>query len=793
MDNKKDIVPSDQILPQKVFIIPLDHKPVFPGMLQPILIRDKEDMEAVEIALKGDGFIGLLLIKNNKANEKDEYVLSQEDFYKVGTLTKIIKKINLPDGGINVFINTIKRFKVKKFLTFKPYLTCAITYKDDINADTIEVKALTRALISEMKEVSEDNPLFTEEIKLNMINIDSPGKIADFITSILNVNRKDQQDILECFDIQKRMENVLVHLKKEKELIGIQKKIQKQIDEKITKQQRQFYLREELKEIKKELGMDVDDKSRDYRIFKEKIDSFELSGEVKEKVEEELEKFRLMDPHSSEYFVTRNYLETIVTLPWNSSTKENLNLKQCIKILNKDHYGMEDVKDRIIEFIAVRNLKKGAKGSMVCLVGPPGVGKTSIGKSVAKALNRPFFRFSLGGMRDEAEIKGHRRTYVGAMPGKILQALKIVKHNNPVIMLDEIDKLGQSYQGDPSSALLEVLDPEQNIAFRDHYLDLPFDISNVLFMTTANTLDTIPSPLLNRMEVIRLSGYIEEEKLEIAKRYLIPKSIKKHGLEKNKIRYRKTALMKIAREYAREAGLRNFEKNLDKVHRKIARIVVENEKKDEVIEILKDNLDQYLGKPIFTEETTNKIKKPGIAIGLAWTALGGATLNIETIAIKTKGSLKLTGKLGSVMQESATIALSYVKGVTQKIKPDNKFFETNEIHLHVPAGATPKDGPSAGITMASSLLSLFLKKKIKNKLAMTGELSLIGNVLPVGGLKEKVIAAKRNRITEVIHPAHNQKDIDEIPDYIKAGIKFHPVNTMEQVIDLIFANPENKK
>ncbi len=774
------VIPADKILPNKLNIIALMGKPIFPGIFTPLVLPAGKDVEIIEKAIEGDSYIGLLLTKDENTENP-----SADDLYRVGTVAKIVKKINLPDGGVNIFISTQKRFNVKKFLHKEYPIVAAVEYMEDENFTSDEVKALTRALLSEMKQISENNPLFSEEMRLNMVNIDHPGKIADFITSILNIERKAQQELLETTDVRERLEKVLVHIKKEHELLKIQKRIQKEINEKISKSQREYFLKEELKAIKKELGMEVDAKTSEYNRFRKAIDKLHLEGEVKEQVEQELEKFSLMDPNSSEFVVTRNYLETIISLPWETPPTEDIDMDRAKKILNKDHYGMEDVKERILEYLAVRKIKGDTKGSILCLVGPPGVGKTSVGRSIARALNRKFFRFSVGGMRDEAEIKGHRRTYVGAMPGKILQGLKIVKTKNPVFMLDEIDKLGNSFQGDPSSALLEVLDPEQNVEFRDHYLDLPFDISHVLFITTANTLDTIPTPLLDRMEVIRLSGYIDQEKVTIAKKYLIPKSLERNGLNKKDVQYERKTLLVIAGKYAREAGLRDYEKALDKIHRKIAKKRVLNEIILPV-KIIPEDLEEYLGKPIYYEDEFNKVTRPGMAIGLAWTPLGGAILTIEAISNPGKEGLKLTGQMGDVMQESANIAYTYVRHIAGSFGVTREYFENNQIHLHIPAGATPKDGPSAGITMASTLLSLAIDKKIKRGLAMTGELSLIGRVLPIGGLKEKVIAAKRNKIREIILPEKNRKDLEEIPDYIKRGMKFHLVSDMKEVIDIIF-------
>ncbi len=775
-----NIVPADQILPVRLFVIPIYGKPIFPGIFTPLMLPSAADADTVEKAMAADSFIGLVLTKVDDVQNP-----SADDLHPVGTAAKIVRRINLPDGGVNVFISTVKRFRIKRVLQATAPISVVPQYVEDENFDSPEVKALTRALISEMKQVSENNNLFSEEMRLSMVNIDNPGKIADFITSILNLDRAEQQKILEMKDVEERMEYVLIFIKKEQELLKIQKKIQEQLNEKISKSQREYFLKEELKAIKGELGMVVDAKTSEYQRFKDAVEKLKLEGEVKEQVEQELEKFSLMDANSPEFTVTRNYLETIIGLPWNEESHESIDIAKALAILNEDHYGLEDVKERIIEYLAVRKLKQDTKGSIVCLVVPPGVGKTSVGKSVARALGRKFFRFSVGGMRDEAEIKGHRRTYIGAMPGKIIQGLKIVKTRNPVYMIDEIDKLGASYQGDPSSAPLEVLDPEQNIAFRDHYLDLPFDVSHILFITTANTLDSIPSPLLDRMEVIRLSGYIDREKIAIAKKYLIPRSLERAGLEKGSVKYDAAALGAIADGYAREAGLRNFEKALDKIHRKIVRKSLAGELKLPIA-LGKEQLADYLGKPVFLDDEMAEITKPGMATGLAWTTLGGAVLTIEAIANEGKEGFKLTGKLGEVMQESASIAYSYVRHMSREKGAGPEFWEKHLIHLHVPAGATPKDGPSAGITLASALLSLATGKKLKKALAMTGELSLVGRVLPIGGLKEKVIAARRNRIKQVVFPAANQRDLDEIPAHVKEGITFYPVSTMEEVIDKVF-------
>ncbi|MBP5601240.1 MAG: endopeptidase La [Treponema sp.] len=822
--NSGSIIPTENMLPDRLLIIPLQSRPIFPGIFTPLMINAPEDVKVVEKAYEEGGFIGIVMLKN------DTETPGASDMYKVGTAARILKKVNLPDGGINIFISTVKRFKIRKVLHSAAPVAVAVEYLEEEEADTFEVKALTRALLSEMKEVSENNPLFSEEMRLNMVNIDNPGKIADFIASILNVDRVEQQKILETLNVRARMEQVLIFIKKEQELLRVQKKIQRELNDRVEKNQREYFLREEMKSIQEELGETIGGDATDYQKFKKAIEELKLQGEVLETANNELEKLRMMEPGSSEYMVTRNYLDLICKLPWDtegSSKMDNFSLVEAQKILERDHFGLDDVKKRIIEYLAVRKMKNDSKGSILLLVGPPGVGKTSVGRSIAAAMKKPFFRFSVGGMRDEAEIKGHRRTYIGAMPGKIIQGLKITKSASPVFMIDEVDKMGASHNGDPASALLEVLDPEQNVSFRDDYLDLPFDVSNVFFILTANTLDSIPSPLLDRAEIIQLSGYIDQEKVEIAKKYLIPKNLEKNGLKKGQVKYTKSALITIAEEYAREAGVRHFEKCLDKIHRKIVTEVVqsfnvsssgglrqaqapqETNKKSQSkgyeeslgflsfdklrnrnsgpITIDSSDLAKYLGKPDFDESQIKTAKVPGTAIGLAWTSMGGDTLLLEAVSFAGKGSLVLTGQMGDVMKESSQIAFNWARryAVEKGIKKA-EWFDDNIVHLHIPEGATPKDGPSAGITMATTFVSLFTGKKIKPHLAMTGELSLTGQVLPIGGLREKTVAAKRNKIKTIIIPKANERDLEEIPAYVKEGLKFIPVTDVLEVIEKAF-------
>ncbi len=774
---EQELMPIEQTLPRNLFVLPLAGNPIFPGLFTPLSIESKEDVDIVNQAMSHGGDLGLLLMKDES---KVEY--EGDNLYRVGTVAKIVKRIKLPDGGLSIFISTIKRFQVKDFHTSGTYVIAEVDYLDDIEDNPTELKAWTRQLILETKKLSKGNPLFTEEMRLNMVNIDHAGKMTDFIASIINIDRRQQQRILETLNVRRRIERVLVFIKKEQEVLAMQKQIQKRVNAKLEKNQREYFLREELRHIQQELGLTSDPRTTVFNKLKKDLDALGLEGEVAEAVQNELDKFQMLDPNSPDYSITRTYLETIAALPWEDPKPEDFSLASAKKVLDADHYGLKDVKDRILEYLAVRKKKGDTKGSIICLVGPPGVGKTSVGQSVARSLKKEYFRFSVGGMRDEAEIKGHRRTYIGAMPGKIIQGLKTVKSKNPVFLIDEIDKMGISYQGDPASALLEVLDPEQNTGFRDHYLDLPFDISQILFIVTANNLDTIPRPLLDRMEVIHIAGYTAKEKLAIGRKYLVPKSLKKHGLNRKEVSYTSAILHEIAESYAREAGVRNYEKSLDRIHRKVAREILETEDIKLPIRINRSKMVEYLGQPIFREDEILRADKPGMAVGLAWTSLGGDTLIIEAVNYPGKGELKLTGKLGEVMQESANIALTHLKSIAKKYKIEQKWFDTNNIHLHVPEGATPKDGPSAGITMATALYSLATDQIPNKNLAMTGELDLVGKVMPIGGLKEKVLAARRNKIDTILVPKFNQRDLDELDEEVKNGITFHLVSTFDEVL-----------
>lgn len=786
-DQQNPLISLEVGMPSVLTILPVFKNPIFPGIIVPIVVRNESNYPELDKKLKVNNFIGLLLVKGKEENLTKE--IAPSDFYLVGTVAKIVKRINLPDGNINLLVNCLSRFKVSQYVTEQAPIKAVVQYIEEKNLESdLEIRVLVKTITQQLEYLGKNNPLFTEQVKVTIDNAENSARIADFVASILgDVEKEKQQEILEAFEIRERLEKVAILLEERINMMKIQEKILKNINKKIEKQQREFFLKEQMKAIKKELGLETNQKSKDLLKLKKKYELLELEGEAKEVIENELEKLAALEPHSPEYSLTYNYLETVISLPWNHFIKENHDLNKAKKTLESSHYGLKDVNERILEFLAVKKLKPDAKGSMICLVGPPGVGKTSLGKAIAQTLNRPFFRFSVGGMKDEAEIKGHRRTYIGAMPGKLIQGLKIVKAKNPVFMIDEIDKIGNSYQGDPASALLEVLDPEQNIDFRDHYIDLPFDLSHVLFITTANTLDTIPSALMDRMEIIRLSGYIAQEKYEIGKKFILEKQRNRHGLKKEDLNLTKKAFLYIADKYSREAGVRNFERQIERICRKTAykKAMGENFIKMVNIKHLKD----ILGPEIFSEDEKKRIKRCGVAIGLAWTSLGGDTLFIESLAVKSKkGGLKITGKLGEVMQESANIAYSYTrnKALELKMDIDEEFFENQTLHLHVPQGAIPKDGPSAGITMASSLFSLITKQKIKEDLAMTGELTLTGSVLPVGGIKEKVIAAHRAKIKTIILPKENQRDLENIPEKIKKDLTFYCVSTMDEVLKLIF-------
>ncbi len=772
---ENSIIPLDSILPPELFLVPIKSRPVFPGIITPLIVPSGKFAKAVEESVKGNSFLGLVLLKDEE-NEKE----TSENIYQFGVVAKILKKVNLPDNAVNILVNTIRRFKIDSFVNKDP-LVAKVSYpEEEPGAPKNITKAMMRILLVMTRELAQNNPLFTEEMKLTMLNVNEPGKMADFVCSILNLEKEEYQSVIESNILKTRIEKVLLFLKKEIELVSIQREISDQIQDKIDKQQRQFFLREQLKAIQNELGIKDDKFEKKYEKFLERLKNLNADPEVIEEVTRELDKFSYADPNTGDYNVIRNYLDILESLPWEPAPVREIDLEKAKKTLDKDHYKLEDVKDRILEFLAVKKLKNDEKGTILLLVGPPGVGKTSIARSIAEAMGRKFFRFSVGGMRDEAEIKGHRRTYIGSMPGKIISALRITKERDCVILLDEIDKLSIGIQGDPASALLEVLDPEQNKNFRDHYLDLPFDISNVFFIATANTLDSISRILLDRMEIINLSGYITDEKVQIFQKYLWKKVLYKNGITPYGIEFDKKAIVALIDSYSRESGVRGLEKVTDKLVRKIAIKIVRKESFPKII--LEKDLETFLGVPKFTNERMVRTSVPGTALGLAWTSVGGATLLIEALFVKGKGGILLTGMIGKTMEESSNIALSYIKNFLYK----EDLFNNRMIHLHVPDGATPKDGPSAGITMASAILSLALNTKVKSGFGMTGELTLTGEVLAIGGLREKIVAAKRVGIHKIIYPKDNLQHLEEIPDYVKKGMYFFPVSRYEEVALLLF-------
>ncbi len=762
------VVLAGEVLPTSLPIMPIRPRPLFPGIHIPLAVRE-DQLSVVEWALESAGqTLGLVLVRDVEGED------SAKNLYRVGVAGKILKAIKEDQGSAHVLISCLERFTIQEVGDTPQGLLARVKYHHATElSPNQELKAYAMAIISTLRELTSLNPLHSEAIRLflSRSSLNDPGKLADFAASLTTADGKELQGILEALDVRQRIDRTLVLLKKELEVFKLQQRITKQIEEKMTSQQREFFLKEQLKAIKQELGLEKEGKAAEIEKFQERLKHLSLNPEAQQVVDEEMGKLEILEPLSPEYMVTRNYLDWLTILPWGQQSQDNYDLKRAKEVLDRDHFGLEDVKTRILEFIAVGKMKGDIAGSILCLVGPPGVGKTSIGMSMADALGRKFFHFSLGGMRDEAEIKGHRRTYIGAMPGKFIQAMKRVGTSNPVIMLDEIDKVGASFRGDPASALLEVLDAEQNSYFRDHYLDVPFDLSNVLFVTTANQLDTIPAPLIDRMEIIRLSGYILEEKVEIARRYLIPKALKNHGLKKQQLSIRKDALLRIVDGYAREAGVRALEKQIRKIMRKAALKFSENFKGKLVVS--KSDVETYLGRPVFTQEELLE-DRPGIVTGLAWTSFGGATLQIEATAVASnRKGFKQTGQLGNVMVESSEIAYSYVMAHLEEYGAKSDFFDRHFVHLHVPAGSTPKDGPSAGITMAASLISVISQQKVKKKLGMTGELTLTGRVLPVGGVKEKVIAARRIGLDTLIFPEANEKDVSELPDYLRKGLTFH--------------------
>ncbi len=796
--------------PEQIFVFPVLRRPFFPGMAAPLVIEPGPFYEVLKVIAKSEHkCVGLLLARSETA---DIYKVSFGDLYEVGVLARILRIIPMEQGGAQVILNMEKRLKVLEPIEDGKTLKAQVSYYEDSPTLTSELKAYAISIISTIKELLKLNPLFKEELQIFLGHSDftEPGKLADFAVALTTASREELQDVLETFDIQRRIDKALILLKKELDISILQNNINQKIEATINKSQKDFFLREQLKTIKKELGIERDDKSLDREKFEARIKERVVPPDVLKVIQDELEKLSVLEMQSAEYGVSRGYLDWLTIIPWGIKSQEHHDLAAAEKILAEDHYGLEDIKERILEFISVGRLVGGVRGSILCLVGPPGVGKTSIGKSIARALNRKFYRFSVGGMRDEAEIKGHRRTYIGAMPGKMIQALKYCQTMNPVIMLDEVDKMGKSFHGDPASALLEVLDPEQNAEFLDHYLDVRCNLSDVLFIVTANVLDTIPEPLKDRMDILRLSGYIMQEKIEIAKKYLIPRNRKEMGLKVSDVSFTIEGLRTIINGYARESGVRNLENLIKKILRKVAVKMVRHEMQHPIeqkpaekakgkrkiqkktknplkFSITKENTKEFLGKPVFTSDRFYERTPVGVCMGLAWTAMGGATLYIEAIKVAAeKTAMKLTGQAGDVMKESAEIAWSYLNSAIHQYAPGYTFFEKSQVHIHIPEGATPKDGPSAGITMVTSLLSLLIDTPVLDNLGMTGELTLTGRILPIGGVKEKMVAARRSGLKVLIFPKDNLRDYEELPEYIRKGMIIHFVEHYDEVFRIAF-------
>ena len=765
-------------IPDEIALLPVRDVVVFPYMILPLFVGRDMSIRAIDEALAHDR---LILLSTQKRVEDEEP--AAEAIHAVGTVATIMRMLKLPDGRIKILVQGLAKARITRFLSTRPFFKVAIEKipEEPVGPLTVEVEALMRNVKEQLEQMVSLGKMILPDILIIAENIDDPGRLADLVTSNIGLKVDQAQEILELSHPVKRLRKVSEYLRTEIELLSVQQKIQAEAKGEMDKIQREYFLREQLKAIQKELG-EVDDRTEEINELREKIAKARMPRKVEQEAEKQLRRLERMHPDSAEASTVRTYLEWLIDMPWKVSTRDSLDIVKARKVLDEDHYDLEKIKERILEYLSVRKLKKKMKGPILCFVGPPGVGKTSLGRSIARALGRRFVRISLGGVRDEAEIRGHRRTYVGALPGRVIQGIKQAGSNNPVFMMDEIDKLGADFRGDPASALLEVLDPEQNNAFSDHYLNVPFDLSNVMFITTANLLDPVPSALRDRMEVLFLSGYTHEEKLKIARQYLIPRQLEEHGISDAQLSLSDAAVLHLITYYTQEAGLRNLEREIASLCRKIARRVAEG--KDRRYVITAANLHTYLGPPKFLPEVEIGRDQVGVATGLAWTQSGGELIFIEATKMRGKGGLVLTGHLGDVMKESAQAAMSFIRSRAQALKIKEQVFSQYDIHVHVPAGAIPKDGPSAGITMAAALASVFTERPVKRNLAMTGEVTLRGRVLPVGGLREKALAAMRAGIREVVIPKKNEKDLVELPPKVKKSLTFHAVEEMDEVLRL---------
>ncbi len=773
-----DIKREDIEIPDSLPLLPVRDVVIFSYMILPLFVGREASIKAVDKAFSKNRLIFLTTQKDPTIEDP-----IPQDIYKVGTVAVIMRTLKLPDGRIKILVQGLVRGRIKNFVQQKPYYIANIDTIEEpsLTALPMEAEAMMRSVKEQSEKVLSLRGILSSDVLMVLNSIEDPGRLADLVVSNLRLKIEEAQEILETFDPIDRLIKVNELLGKEVELSTMQAKIQSQAKEEMTKTQREYFLREQLRAIKNELG-DVDERTQEVNEFRKKIKKAKMPKEVNKEANKQLDRLQQMHPDAAEASIVRTYLDSLIELPWSISTKDNLDIKAAKEVLDEDHYDLEKVKERILEYLGVRKLSKKKKGPILCFVGPPGVGKTSLGKSIARALGREFTRISLGGVRDEAEIRGHRRTYVGALPGRIIQGIKQAGSNNPVFMMDEIDKVGADFRGDPSAALLEVLDPEQNSAFSDHYLNVPFDLSSVMFITTANLVDPIIPALKDRMEVITLSGYTEEEKLKIARKYLLPRQLEENGITEKDMIISDKAILQTISHYTHEAGLRNLEREIASICRKVARKIAEGEKG--VFKVNKGNVHKYLGTPKHLPEEEQEVSQAGVATGLAWTQAGGEILHIEASTMKGKGNLILTGQLGDVMKESAQAALSYARSKAKDLKLNADFYEKQDTHIHIPAGAIPKDGPSAGVTMATALISALTKIPVNKDVAMTGEITLRGRVLPVGGLKEKALAALRSKIKTVLIPERNKKDLDDIPNFVKKKINFVFAKNMDDVLDV---------
>ncbi len=776
--NQPNTIRELPVLPSKDVVL-------FPHMVVPWIVEPPHLVKMIDDALAGDRTIAVVSVDGPVENDEE----LPRKLHKMGTMGLILRMAKNEEGHARLVVQGVTRVRIKEITATSPYIKARVESVQDNVTQSVALEAMVVNVRQAFTKVLDLSPNLPGELKAVVMNVDDPGVLADIVISHLNIPVVQKQEILDELDVMARLNKALRILSEQLEILELGHKIQSQVRDQVDKSQREYFLREQLKAIKKELG-EGEEGSDEVEELRQKLKEKELPEEARKEAERELERLSRMHPSSSEYTVARTYLDWILELPWNESTEDHLDLEEAQKILDEDHYDLEKIKKRIIEFLAVRKLKPDAKGTILCFAGPPGTGKTSLGRSIARAMGRKFHRIALGGVRDEAEIRGHRRTYVGAMPGRIIQGLRKVGVNNPVMMLDEVDKLGADFRGDPASALLEVLDPEQNSRFTDHYLGVEFDLSRVIFIATANMLDTIPAPLLDRMEVLELSGYTIEEKVEIARRYLIPRQLEAHGLTKKDLSIEKRALLKIISAYTREAGVRNLERQIGAVCRGVARQVAAGRQEKIVLKV--KNLEEYLGKPKFVSDVAERTSVPGVATGLAWTPSGGDILFIEATRMPGSGKLTLTGQLGDVMKESAQTALSYIRSKACEFNISQDVFKSEDVHIHVPAGAVPKDGPSAGITIAIALVSLFTDRPVRPDVAMTGEITLRGLILPVGGIKEKVLAAHRARIKEVILPKRNADDLDELPEQVRESLRFHLVSRLDEAVKIVFRKGKRK-